>query len=339
MLLNLGNGQFKAVTAKAGIIAPGGKGLGVIAADFEGSGRLSLFVGNDTTANFFFQNQTLTLGGVPQFVESGVVTGLAFDREGRTQACMGIAAGDADGDQQVDLFVTNYFNESNTLYQRQPTLMFFDATLEARLKEPSIRQLGFGTQFLDADLDGWSDLIVTNGHVDDETARGIPLHMPTQFFRNAGAGRFDEISATQLGPWFEGQYLGRAVARIDWNRDGAEDLIVGTLDSSTALLTNRTMTEGKFIALQLVGINSAREAIGANVEVRTSDRTWSKQLVAGDGYQASNERQMVFGVGAADMVDIAIRWPSGHSEVYENVPTAAFWTAVEGHKLLVRNDH
>jgi hypothetical protein len=174
--------------------------------------------------------------------------------------------------------------------------------------------------------------------VDDETARGIPLHMPTQFFRNAGAGRFDEISATQLGPWFEGQYLGRAVAKIDWNRDGAEDLIVGTLDSSTALLTNRRASEGKFIALQLVGIISAREAIGATVEVKTSDRIRSMQLVAGDGYQASNERKIIFGVGAADMVDIAIRWPSGHSEVYESVPTEAFWSAVEGRSFLVSND-
>ncbi len=338
LLLNLGNGQFQDVTAEAGVIAAGGKGLGVIAADFEGSGRLSLFVGNDTTANFFFQNQTVTPGGVPQFVESGVVTGLAFDREGRTQACMGIAAGDADGDQQIDLFVTNYYNESNTLYQRQPTLMFFDSTLEAQLKEPSIRQLGFGTQFLDADLDGWSDLVVTNGHVDDETARGIPLHMPTQFFRNAGSGRFDEISPTQLGHWFEGRYLGRAVARIDWNRDGGEDFIVGNLDSPTALLTNHTSAAGKFIALQLVGISSAREAIGTTVEVRTSDRTLSKQLVAGDGYQASNERQMIFGVGDADVVDIAIRWPSGRSDEYKSVPTAAFWTAIEGRRDLLSND-
>ena len=338
LLLNLGDGQFRDVTAEAGLVAPGGKGLGVIAADFDGSGRLSLFVGNDTTANFFFQNQTATPGSVPQFVESGVVTGLAFDREGRTQACMGIAAGDADGDQQFDLFVTNYFNESNTLYQRQPTLMFFDATLESQLKEPSIRQLGFGTQFLDADLDGWSDLIVTNGHVDDETARGIPLHMPTQFYRNAGSGSFDEISSTQLGPWFEGKYLGRSVARIDWNCDARVDLIVGTLDSSTVLLTNRTVAEGNFVALQLIGISSVREAIGANVDVTTSERTISLQLVAGDGYQASNEHQLIFGVGPADVVDVAIRWPSGRSDVYKSVPTGAFWTAVEGRRDLVTND-
>ncbi len=338
LLLNLGNGQFRDVTAESGLVAPGGKGLGVIAADFDGSGRLSLFVGNDTTANFFFQNETASAGAVPQFTESAVVTGLAFDREGRTQACMGIAAGDADGDQQLDLFVTNYYNESNTLYQRQPGLMFFDATMEARLKEPSIRQLGFGTQFLDADLDGWSDLIVTNGHVDDESARGIPLHMPTQFFHNTGTGHFDEITATQLGPWFAGKYLGRAVARIDWNRDGREDFLVGNLDSPAALLTNHTVGEGKFLAIQLIGTTSAREAIGATVEVRLGARTLSRQLVAGDGYQASNERQLVFGVGAADAVDITVRWPSGRSDVFERVPTSAFWTAVEGRSALKSAD-
>ncbi len=334
LLLNLGDGQFRDVTAEAGVLASGGKGLGVVAADFDGSGRLSLFVGNDTTANFFFQNQTATPGDVPRFEEMAVITGLAFDREGRTQACMGIAAGDADGDQQLDLFVTNYYNESNTLYQRQPALMFFDATMEARLKEPSIRQLGFGTQFLDADLDGWSDLIVTNGHVDDETARGIPLHMPTQVFHNVGSGRFDEISASQLGPWFEGRFLGRAVARIDWNRDGYEDFIVGNLDSPTALLTNHTAAEGNFLAVQLIGTISAREAIGATVDVRIGDRTLSRQLVAGDGYQAANERQLIFGVGAADVVDLLVRWPSGRSEVFENVPTSTFWTAVEGRSEL-----
>ena len=338
LLMNLGNGQFRDVTAEAGVIAPGGKGLGVVAADFEGSGRLSLFVGNDTTANFFFQNQTVTPGDVPQFEETAVVTGLAFDREGRTQACMGIAAGDADGDQQLDLFVTNYYNESNTLYQRQPTLMFFDATMEAHLKEPSIRQLGFGTQFLDADLDGWSDLIVTNGHVDDETARGIPLHMPTQVFHNVGAGHFDEVSASQLGPWFEGRFLGRAVARIDWNRDGREDFIVGNLDSPTALLTNHTPAEGQFLELQLIGTTSSREAIGTTVEVRSGDRALSRQLVAGDGYQASNERQLIFGVGAADAVDITVRWPSGRADAFKNVHASTVWTAVEGRSDLMSAD-
>ena len=113
---------------------------------------------------------------------------------------------------------------------------------------------------------------------------------------------------------------------------------MGNLDSPTALLTNRTSAAGKFIALQLVGISSAREAIGTTVEVKTSDRTLSKQLVAGDGYQASNERQMIFGVGDADVVDIAIRWPSGRNDAYKSVPTADFWTAIEGRRELLSTD-
>jgi len=109
---------------------------------------------------------------------------------------------------------------------------------------------------------------------------------------------------------------------------------VGNLDSPTALLTNHTAAEGNFLAVQLIGTISAREAIGATVDVRIGDRTLSRQLVAGDGYQAANERQLIFGVGAADVVDLLVRWPSGRSEVFENVPTSTFWTAVEGRSEL-----
>ena len=330
LLMNLGNGEFQDVTAESGILAAGGKGLGVVAADFDETGRLSLFVGNDTTANFFLHNQTSNPGDVPHFEESAVVTGLAFDREGRAQACMGIAAGDADGDGNLDLFVSNYFNESNTLYQRQASLLYFDTTGDAGLREAGIRQLGFGAQFLDADLDGWSDLVVTNGHVDDETARGIPLHMATQFFRNVGEGKFTEVAAAQLGDWFEGSYLGRSVARIDWNRDGREDILVSNLDTPAALLTNQSSGTGRYIAIQLIGIESPRDAFGAVVEVQTSRQKVSRQLTTGDGYQASNERQLVFAAGDHSDVKVSVRWPSGRIDNYSNIPTNELSKIVEG---------
>jgi tetratricopeptide (TPR) repeat protein len=334
LLLNLGDGRFQDVSRDAGVIVPGGKGLGVVAADFEETGQLSLFVGNDTTANFFFQNETVHPGGAPRFRESAVVTGLAFDSEGRPQACMGIAAGDADGDQQMDLVVTNYYDEPNTLYRRQQGLLFIDSTAEAGLREPSIKQLGFGAQFLDADLDGWNDLVVTNGHVDDETERHIPLHMPTQFFQNIGHGRFVEVPAPLLGPWFEGKYLGRSLAKLDWNRDGREDFVISSLDSPAVLLTNQSERRGKSLTTQLVGTSSAREPIGATVQVHPSRaRKMTQQLTAGDGYQASNQRQLVFGVGPDQHVEVSVRWPSGIQQTFSDVETDLTWIVIEGRGL------
>lgn len=351
LLLNLGDGRFQDISQQAGILAPGGKGLGVVAADFDNSGRLSLFVSNDTTANFFFQNQppaqsrvpasgdiprdlpggTFPNDALPRFQENAIVAGLAFDFEGRSQACMGIAAGDANGDGMLDLFVTNYFDEYNALYLRQEDTLFLDSILNSGLRDAGLKQLGFGTQFLDADLDGWPDLVVTNGHVDDETDRGIPLHMPTQVFHGTGEGRFAEVTASELGPWFAGNYLGRGLARLDWNRDGKEDFVVSNLDSPAALLTNVSERCGGFLALELVGTNSARVPIGATVRLQSANgRSQTQQLTAGDGYQASNQKQLVFGVGAAQQVDIRIRWPSGLTETFSNMDTSQAWLLIEG---------
>lgn len=334
LLLNLGDGRFQDVTVDSGVIAPQGKGLGVLAADFERSGRLSLFVANDTTANFFFQNQSRS-GDVPRFEEIAIRSGLAFDAEGKAQACMGIAADDADGNGLIDLFVTNYFNEANTLYLQHPNLTFLDSTQAAGLRDASLKQLGFGTQFLDGDLDGWPDLIVTNGHVDDETARGIPLEMPTQVFHNRGSGRFVEVPDQDLGRWFQGKYLGRGLSRLDWNRDGREDFAVSLVDAPAAILTNDSTRQGRYLAIELVGTVTSRDAIGAVIQIESEGRSLSKQLTAGDGYQASNERRLVIGVGNSKLVNLTIHWLSGLKTSFTSIPTDTSWVAIEGKAQLV----
>ena len=405
---NQGDGRFLNVTADSGMSQDDGKGLGIVAADFDGSGRLSLFIANDTTPNFFLLNQgprpvdrqptepqptsaaalfkprelaaiatvqtaaaadstvvgnarsasgapasaIQTTAGAPTasasttsapatsasiesvptntrvqqapasrlFVEQGVAAGLAFNSQGRAEGCMGVAVGDADQDGLFDLFVTNFLYETNTLYRQEAGGTFLDLTADFGLAEPSLNMLGFGTQFLDADLDGDEDLIVTNGHVDDLRAYGRPYQMPAQFFTQIAPGRYRELSAEQLGPFFAGKYLGRGLARWDWNRDGREDLLISHLDGPAALLTNRVSQPGHYLAVELRGTRSSREAIGAQVRVQLADRTLVKPLTAGDGYQASNQRRLVFGLGDATRVDrLEIHWPAGGREVFTNL--------------------
>ncbi len=330
LFLNNGLGEFIDVTASAGIQTTAGNGLGIVAADFGENQQLDLFVANDAVANTFFKRRAKQEAGTQLFDEQATIMGLAFDRDGAAQACMGIATGDVDQDGRLDLFITNYYRESNTLYQQQGG-MFIDATRPAGLREASFSMLGFGTQFLDADLDGLLDLVITNGHVDDYSKVGQPFEMPPQLFHNRGQAHFQELAAQNVGPYFQQRYRGRGLARIDWNRDGREDFIVSHLDAPAALLTNQTKEHGNHLAVQLVGTTGSRDAIGSRVTVTSGDETWTTQLTAGDGYQASNQRQLVFGLGKVSQLDtLRVDWISGASDTFTKLPVNVEIRLVEG---------
>jgi hypothetical protein len=334
--LNRGDGTFSDVTRLVGLEAGGGTGLGVVAADFDGSGRLSLFVANDARPNHFFRNVSEPGVALPRFEESAASMGLATDREGASQACMGIAAGDANGDGRLDLFVTNYADEPNALYEQQADGTFTEMSRESGLARPSIELLGFGTQFLDGDGDGRKDLIVTNGHVDDFRFKGYEYAMPTQVYRNLG-GRFELLPAAAVGDYFTSMRRGRGLARLDWNGDGRDDFAVSHLDEPAALLTNTSPGSGGTIAFLLKGTSSARDAIGTVVEVTVAGERHVAQLTAGDGYEASNERVVTIGTGNADFVEeIAVRWSSGRIEKVADLPTRSRWVLIEGWERFLR---
>jgi len=316
--LSLGDGRFVNVTSSAGIEADGGKGLGIVAADFDEDGAVDLFIANDSETNSFFRSTSTLEPQQVQLVEEAMLRGVAMNRDGRAEACMGVAAGDANGDGRLDIFVTNFYQESNTLYLQDETGSFRDATRQAKLHDASMQVLGFGAQFIDVDLDGWLDLIVANGHIDDFRESGQPFQMRPQFYRNEGDGHFAQQSG--IGAYFDGEYLGRSVARLDWNKDGREDLLVGHLDAASALLTNVTAPSGNHVAVHLRATEGARDAVGATVRLATKSRTLVRQLSVGDGYQASNERRIVFGLGAENQIDeLTVRWPSGQLQTFANV--------------------
>lgn len=313
LLTSQGDGHFQDITGTSGIARPEGKGLGIVAANFDGTGQLSLFVANDDKPNFFFVREAVeadSSGGT--FGEQGVSAGLAFGSLGDAQSCMGIAVADANNDGRLDVFVTNFTNEPNNFYIQQAGMFFVDSAAQAGLDLPGLRLMGWGTQFFDPDLDGLPDLIVANGHLDQNTAGILPYQMATQVFQNLGEDRFIELPAASLGPYFQRAHAGRAVARMDWNRDGADDVCVTHVDSPVALLDNRTSARGHYLNVHLRGITCSRDAIGSVVRVSAGDRTWYRHLTAGDGFQASNERRLTFGFGDLSHVDeLEIRWPSG----------------------------
>ncbi len=332
--VNLGNGRFAEQTG-GGLVEErdAGRGLGVVIAALDDPGRPALFIANDTDPNFWYVNESAP-GGPLRWREEGLYSGLALDSEGHAQACMGIATGDVDRDGLLDIFVTNFYRESNVLYRQQAAGTFQDETRASGLRDPSLLMLGFGAQFLDADADGWLDLLVTNGHVYNNEHLGEPWRMRPQVFRNSGAGRFQEAPASETGEYFAGTYLGRALVRWDWNRDGLPDVAVSHLDAPLAVLTNRTSTPHHTLVLSLTGTASNREAIGAIVNLKAGNDQWQATITAGDGYLASNERRLCIGLGRVEKLDmVEVRWPSGRVQSFADVSVDQEWLAVEGRSL------
>jgi len=334
--LNLGNGKFREQTKEAGIVAEDGKGLGIVVGDFDGDGVVSVFVANDGVPNHFYVNEA-GRGDPPRFVDRATTLGVAYSGNGFSQGCMGIAIDDADGNGLMDMFVTNFFGESNTFYTDQPGKLFQDETQRAGLRLPSMPMVGFGTEFLDVDLDGDPDLVISNGQIDHAPGRKTEFQMRPQFFENR-AGRFVERRGAELGGYFDRKLVGRCLVRVDFNRDGREDFAVSHLDAPVALLRNDTPDVGHFIAIQLRGVACDRDALGATVTTVTSGgRRRIRQLTAGDGFECSNQQQLIFGLGDATSVEkLVVRWPNGDEQIFSNVEVDRQFLVIQGNDELVR---
>lgn len=329
MWLSRGDGSFEHVADVTP--AAHANGLGVVAAVLGEDQLPSLFVSNDQVPNFLLRPEPSDDPAGLQWVDQALLRGLAYNGDGLALACMGIAADDANGDGLTDFFVTNFADEPNTLYLQDAPGLFLDATRTVGLYAASIARVGWGTQFLDAELDGDVDLVIANGHIADHRDKGGQYHMKPQFFRNAGEGRFKWVSGESAGEYFDRKYLGRGLARLDWNGDGRMDFVVSNIGAPASLVTNRSQSVGNFLNVRLRGTTSSRDAIGSTVEITTDRRSWKKQLLAGDGVMASNQRMLQFGLGEASSISrLHVKWPSGKTTVLENLPANTTVELVEG---------
>lgn len=293
-------------------------GLGVVVVDFDGDGKNEAFVGNDVRSD-----QLWKLGQDGTFVDVAPTLGCALGAEGTVTASMGIAAGDFDQAGYVDLYITNFENEASTLLLNRGG-SFRERGVQFKLAAPSIPVLGFGAQAIDYNNDGLLDIAVTNGHVENTGVEGQRFRQPPQLFASRGS-YFDLLKVTDSSGYFGSEHVGRALARLDFDQDGKQDLVVTHMNDLSALLLNRTETDNHWIKIRLVGTACERDAIGAKVQISAKSRepTAREQtawVIAGDGYLARNESVLFFGLGNSDKVDeLRITWPGGQVESIRDV--------------------
>ncbi len=327
---NRGDGVFEDVTAVWGFAAAlSRQGLGCVALDLDDNGVTEIYVANDSSPNDLWTREE-----AGAWSELGLIAGVAVNRFGASEAGMGIAAGDMDGDLRPELFVTNYFNETNTLYRNEGNLSFLDVTQEFGVAAPSRNRLGFGVTLSDFDNDGWSDLLIANGHVQDQLAEvGItnePFAQLSQLLVNRQGKRFEEAS-TKAGPFFTKPGVARGTAAADIDGDGRVDVAVLRLNDRAALLKNVTQDAGNWLAVELQGTTSNRDGIGATVIVRSGPQAWRRDRMASASYLSCDSPVLHFGLGAAKTVDsVTVRWPSGRHEVFSAVAVGQKYRFVEG---------
>ncbi|OUW84297.1 MAG: hypothetical protein CBD74_04535 [Saprospirales bacterium TMED214] len=335
-----------------------GRGLGIVVGALDGRSGLDVYVANDMTANHYWSRSDRTQSAAdaadnepinhessklaiesarsmnpPEFklTEQASIRGLAVNERSLSQASMGIAAGDADQDGDLDFLLTHFSGDYNTFYEQVNAGMWADRSKRVGMIEPSQAMLGYGTQWIDADNDGTSELVVANGDIDDFTHRSRLYQQPAQLFQRQEGGTWGQVKSNSLGDYFEREHLGRAVARLDANQDQKPDLVITHLFEPIALLINETKTEYPQCRFFFVGTKSGRDAIGTRVTLQGQGRDRVGHLLAGDGFQCSNERCVSFGLGAnSEACNVVVDWPDGTRESFGKHELSGDYLVIQG---------
>lgn len=323
---NNGDGTFADVSEKAGVANPRGKGLGVIALDYDNDGRMDIYQANDTTANFLYHNN-----GNGTFSEVALAAGVAFDPNGNARGGMGVAAEDVDGDGFLEIFVTNFSNETNALFHNDGEGVFAEVTNKVGLGPISLPMSGFGTQFFDYNNDGLVDLFVHNGHPFEPINRLFPettYKEPPFLFENTGKG-FRDV-ASQHGAALTKLYAGRGLATGDLDNDGDVDLLLINVGEPPVLLRNDGGQRNHWLGINLVGSASNRDGVGAKVTLTTGVKRRVKQRLGGTSYCSTSDPRLLFGLGANTRIDeVKVEWPSRRVTVLKNVRSDQYITVKE----------
>ena len=317
LYLNNGDGTFTDVSEKTGVSEASGKGLGVVCGDVDNDGDVDIFVANDTTPNLLYRNTPNSI----EMTEDALFSGVALSEEGRAYSGMGANLGDFDNDGYLDIVITNFQDQTNSLYHNTQSRFFNEVSFAKGIGERSLPYLAWGVDFVDFNNDGWLDLFIANGHLDDNIAEIDPIGtylQPNQLFLNNRGVNFSEFTDRAIAI----PKVSRGTAFGDIDNDGDIDIVVSNLKDSPTVLRNDGGNTAQWLGIKLVGTHCNRDAIGARVTVISGDLTQIREVKSGSGYLSQNDLRLHFGLGAAASVDrLTVRWSCGKVQTLRDLET------------------
>jgi hypothetical protein len=324
---NLGNGKFEDATQKANFFDPTSKTLGIAVFDYNGDGWPDILLANDTQPNKLYLNKQ---NGT--FEEKAIPAGIAFSEDGVARAGMGVDAADYDRSGHASIIITNFANQMLSLYHNEGNGLFVDEAPRSEVGRATLVTLGFGCFFFDYDSDGWTDIFVADGHIEDaieSVQKRVHYAEPPHLFRNLGGGKFEEVTSS-MGTAFASPKVARGAAYADINNDGALDILL-TTNGGPAYLFRNEGGSNHSLRIKLVGTKSNRDGIGTVVRVTSGKDQQSQMLHSGSSYLSQSELVLTFGLGSATKADsVELQWPSGQTDKLSNLAAGETITVQEG---------
>ena len=327
---NDGHGHFKDVSDQLHITTPKNYyGFTPLTGDFDNDGWPDIYVSCDSTANLYYHN----LKG-KGFEEIAGPSGVAYNEDGREQAGMGVSAGDFNHDGLLDIFKTNFADDTHTLYRNMGGNNFEDATIDSGLAV-NAKYLGWGTAFLDIDNDGWPDLVVANGHVYPEVESGHSgerFKQPRLLYWNRGDGQFFDLSKA-AGRGITDQHSSRGLAVGDLDNDGQQEIVIVNMGEAPTLLKNFAPVSGHSLTVRVL-TDTGRDAIGARVDLRSGTLKEIDEVRSGGSFISQSDLRLHFGLGKSSVAEFTVHWLSGRSETFFKVDAGQVVTVQEGKGII-----
>jgi hypothetical protein len=327
LYLNKGGGKFVNVTCAWGANKTSGKVLGVAFADFDSSGQQGLYLANDVTAGNLLRNAG------HGFADIGVTSGTAMDAAGNAQNGMGTDWGDYDNDGRLDLAVMTFRDQAKAIYHNDGGDLFTEQSASLGVAGATRPYIAFGSKWMDADNDGWLDLMIVNGDVQDNISqidKTASFEQPTQFFYNNHGKHFSDASSSLVGPAAR-SIVGRGLAIGDFDNDGRIDALVVDSEGAPLLLHNETSPIGHWLEVDLVGKQDNRDGIGSIMTIQAGGLKQTRLCTTGGSYLSASSKTVHVGIGSAAIVDqLTVRWPSGHVDSYHHILADRIITVREG---------